>query len=98
MKNSTVDIILCAECSRISEIVSSLGGYPLTIVCYNPDTVKNKEKTIEIEEERRFDLLVETVKRELNTPPDRFQVKLIQLYYEIYHNYKEEVITDIVAV
>ena len=46
----------------------------------------------------RFDLLVETVKHELNNPPEWFQVKLIQLYYnDNYRIYKEEDITDIVA-
>ena len=90
------------ECSRISEIVSSLGGYPLTIVRYNPDRVINRERVVNIDKNRRFDLLVETVKHELNNPPDRFQVKLIQLYYddnyEIYQEYKEEDITSTVAV
>ena len=66
------------ECSRISEIVSSLGGYPLTVIRYNPDRVINRRRVIDIDKNHRFDLLVETVKHELNNPPERFQVAILR--------------------
>lgn len=90
------------ECARISEIVGSLGGLPLTIIRYNPDSIKNKGKTINISKENRFEKLVETTKKELSRIPSKFEVNLIQLFYddnyENYQEYKTECITNLVAV
>ena len=63
---------------------------------------RHRGRTVRVDKKKRFEWLVETVKRELNTPPERFQVRLVQLYYdddlESYQPVKEEDITDQVAV
>jgi len=93
------------ECARISEIVSSLGGLPLTIIRYNPDKITHNGKTIKYSKEKRLELLVKTVKEELNSDPTKFEVQLIQLFYDSpqssensYEECKREDITKIVAV
>jgi len=55
----------------------------------------------------RLDLLVETLKHELGRVPDRFEVKMIQLYYNVdtckgglceFQAMREEDVTSIVAI
>lgn len=90
------------ECARISEIVGSLGGLPITIIRFNPDKITNNHNKISVDKSVRFKKLVETVEQELNKIPDKFEVRLIQLYYddnnEIYECYKSEDITQLVAI
>lgn len=89
------------ECARMNQIVSSLGGLPITFVRYNPDEVVNNGKKMEIPKSDRLELLIKIVNTEIEIHPDLFRVKLIQLYYddnyEIYEEVKTEDITDIVA-
>jgi len=90
------------ECARICEITGSLGGLPFTIIRYNPDEIKNQGFPVEIGTQERLAKLEEVTKKELATVPGKFEVKLIQLYYNDdyleYLPYKEEDITSIVAV
>ena len=84
------------ECARISEIVGGIGGKSVIIIRYNPDTIKHKGKTLKIEQEKRLDLLVKTIKDELVKDYDKFNVKLIQLYYnDDFKEYQDIKITDI---
>ena len=46
------------ECARINEIVSGIGGKSVIMIRYNPDTIKNKGKKINISNAERIDLLV----------------------------------------
>ena len=90
------------ECSRINEIVNGIGGKSIIIIRYNPDTIKNKGKIIEIKQEERINLLVKSIKEELVKDYEKFIVKLIQLYYddnyEEYKEIKEEEITKLVCI
>jgi len=90
------------ECSRINEIVNGIGGKSIIIIRYNPDTIKNKGKIIEIKQEERINLLVKSIKEELVKDYEIFIVKLIQLYYddnyEEYKEIKEEEITKLVCI
>lgn len=90
------------ECARINEIVNGIGGRPIIFIRYNPDTTKHNGEKVEIKLQDKLDLLVDTIKKELTTEYNTFIVKLIQLFYDnnetIYQRYKEEDITDIVAV
>ena len=71
---------LC-ECARLNEIVNSIGGKPVVFIRYNPDSVRHKGKTIEVNPADRIDKLVNVVKRELTEVPNVFCIKLVQLWY-----------------
>ena len=90
------------ECSRISEIVGGIGGKSVIFIRFNPDTTRNKDNKLNLELCDKIDLLVDTVKKELDRNYDKFQVKLIQLYYndehDTYQEMKEEIITDKVCI
>jgi hypothetical protein len=90
------------ECARINEIVNGIGGRSVIIIRYNPDVVKNKNKTLKISNNDKLDLLVKTIKEELVKEYDTFLVKIIQLYYnddyETYQPIKEENITTQVCI
>lgn len=90
------------ECARINEIVNGIGGKSVIFIRFNPDTVRNKNKKIDIALHTRLDLLINTIKLELSKHYDKFIVKTIQLYYNDeyhkYHEIKEEEITDQVCV
>jgi hypothetical protein len=90
------------ECARLNEIVNGIGGKSVIIIRYNPDVVKNNSKVLKINQTERLELLVKTIKEELDKNYDEFQIKLIQLFYddnyEKYQNYKEENITNIVCI
>jgi very-short-patch-repair endonuclease len=90
------------ECARISEIVSGIGGRPVTIIRYNPDVVTSRTGRVTVAQKERVTLLVDTVKRELVRQHDAFSVRIIQLYYNdalpTYLPTKEEDITSLVAV
>ena len=49
------------ECARICEIVSGIGGKSVTIVRYNPDTIRNKKAIVKIDQVTRLAKLVETI-------------------------------------
>lgn len=86
------------ECARINEIVNSIGGKPVTIIRFNPDKVKNKRKIFPYTIAEKLAVLVTTIKQELDTIPDVFAVKLIQLYFnDDFHEYQPIKITDITS-
>jgi hypothetical protein len=71
------------ECARISEIVGSLGGFPVVFIRYNPDAIKWKGKFVSgVSREKRLEMLVDVVKKELNAIFETFTVRLIQLFYD----------------
>jgi hypothetical protein len=77
------------ECARLNEIVNGIGGKSVIIIRYNPDKVMNKGIQIEFPQIERLELLIETIKKELNKDYDHFIVKLVQLYYnDDYDKYK----------
>lgn len=90
------------ECARINEIVNGIGGKPIVIIRFNPDTTHSKKRRLPLKLSDKIDLLVETIKRELTHDYDSFLVKLIQLYYDdtydVYQPVKEEFITNLVCV
>ena len=90
------------ECARLNEIVNGIGGKSVIIIRYNPDIVKNNNKTLKINQVDRINLLVKTIKEELVKKYDTFIVKIIQIYYndnyEVYKPIKEENITNIVSI
>ena len=53
------------ECARISEIVGAIGGKSAVFVRYNPDTVRFGGSIYTVTAAERIDLLVATVKHEL---------------------------------
>ena len=75
---------LC-ECSRINEIVNSIGGRPVIVIRYNPDS---KIKQTEI--------LLEIIKSELNMVYEKFMVKLIQIGFDNIPQQSED-ITNLVC-
>ena len=84
------------ECARINEIVNGIGGRPIIMIRFNPDTVKNKQKRLKFSLRDRIDLLISTIKTELVKDYKKFQVKIIQLYYDDdYEKYKEIKVEDI---
>ena len=92
---------LC-ECSRINEIVNSIGGKSVIFIRYNPDKTYHKKKEIKINIEDKLKILIEIIKNELIITYDTFFVKIIQLFYdddnENYNNVKELDITNIVCI
>ena len=90
------------ECARLNEIVSGIGGKPVIIIRYNPDIVKHNGEKYNVYASDRIDLLVNTIKNELEKKYELFVVKIIQIYYndnyDVYQPIKEEIITDKVAI
>ncbi len=90
------------ECSRINEIVNSIGGRPVIFVRFNPDKTRNKGIELEISLSDKIDLFVDVLKGEISKQYFDFKVLLFQLYYdddyEVYQRVKEEDITSIVCV
>jgi hypothetical protein len=74
------------ECARINEIVNSIGGRPVIVIRYNPDS---KVKQIEI--------LLKTVRDELVFQYEKFMVKLIQIGFDNVPQQSED-ITDLVCI
>jgi len=71
------------ECARIAEIVSGIGGRPVIIIRFNPDTIRTAGgKVFPLSVGDRLDLLVATIKESIMTVPETFSVKLIQLYFD----------------
>ena len=90
------------ECARLNEIVNGIGGKSVIVIRYNPDTVRNNGKILNISQLDRITLLVDTIKQELSDEYDTFIIKLIQIYYNDnnakYQAYKAENITRIVSI
>ena len=92
------------ECARLSEIVSSIGGRPVIVIRFNPDTTRKAGRPLPLCLKDKVNLLVDTVKKELTARYDRFLVKLVQLYFDdasddsLYLPLREEDITLLVAV
>ena len=70
------------ENARMCEIVGTVGGRPVTFICYNPDTVKWKGKAFKPAPDERIDLLTDVLKDELVQEKNTFQVKLMQLWFD----------------
>jgi len=90
------------ECARLNELVNGIGGRPVIIVRYNPDTVRHCGKILHLPQVERVEILVNLVKSELSREYETFQVKIVQVYYN--DNYetgycpiKEEDITGLVS-
>ncbi len=89
---------LC-ECARINEIVNAIGGKSVILIRFNPDTIKNRRKQLIIPLIERLELLIKTIKEELIANYDKFNVKLIQLYYnDNYLKYEPIKIEDITGI
>lgn len=90
------------ECARLNEIVNGIGGKPVVIVRFNPDITRHNGKQLPLQMGDKVDLLISTIKEELDRDHAEFGVTLIQLYYdafsEKYNPRKAENITDIVCV
>ena len=88
------------ECARISEIVGAIGGKSVVFVRYNPDVVRYGGPVHAVTAAERIDLLVDTVKYELQNAPSTFSVRLVQLWYDgpVAVSKQEIDITRIVAV
>jgi len=90
------------ECARINEIVNGIGGKSVILIRFNPDITKNKNKKLDLKLSDKIDLLVSTIKKELTKDYNKFQIKLIQLYYDDnytkYRKIKTENITDRVCI
>ncbi len=88
------------ECARICEIVGAIGGKAVVIVRYNPDAVRFGGKVHAVKPAERIDLLVATINEELAREVDRFEVRLVQLWYDAptAEPRRETDITDLVAV
>ena len=69
--------------ARISEIVGAIGGKSVVFVRYNPDTVRVGGAIRNVSAAERIDVLVETVKREIARASASFEVRLVQLWYDI---------------
>jgi hypothetical protein len=70
------------ECARISELVGAIGGKSVVFVRYNPDTVRFGGHIHTVPAAERIDLLVATVKHELQRESAGFEVRLVQLWYD----------------
>jgi hypothetical protein len=64
------------EDKRINEIVNGIGGRSVVIIRFNPDYYGGKQRDMR----SRLALLLETLKANVE-PPERFCVKMIQLFY-----------------
>jgi Holliday junction resolvase len=91
------------ECARLCEIVSGIGGKPVIVIRFNPDSTRKAGRILPLELADKLDLLVATIKTELMASYDTFMVKLVQLYFDDisdatgFQALKEEDITDRVA-
>jgi hypothetical protein len=93
------------ECARICEIVGAIGGKPVVFIRYNPDAVRFGGVVHPVKPAERIDLLVATINEELAREATKFEVRLVQLWYDAPtagaghpHPRRETDITDLVAV
>lgn len=97
------------ECSRISKIVSGIGGLSVILIRFNPDEYEytnpsgngKEEEIAQVPLSRRVDVLIDEIKKRLIEEPDTFCVKMIKLYFDVvgpeFTHIQEEDITDLVA-
>ena len=88
------------ECARIAEIVGAIGGKSVVLIRYNPDAVKFGGRQHDVTAAERIDLLVATVNEEIARVPTKFEVRLVQLWFDAptADPKREMDITSIVAV
>jgi hypothetical protein len=88
------------ECARVCEIVGAIGGKPVVFVRYNPDAVRMGGILQKVTAAERIDLLVDTIKEEIQRVPTQFEVRLVQLWYDAptAEAKREMDITELVAV
>lgn len=70
------------ECARISEIVGAIGGRPVTLVRFNPDSFLWNNETCKIPLNIRVELLIQVIKEQLNRVPQTFAVTLLKLFFD----------------
>ena len=101
-ENQHRDYTDICECARINEIVNAIGGKSVIFIRYNPDITRHGNKILNVCPAERIDLLVSTIKHQLQNVPDIFEIKLLQLWYDDtfteYQKMKEINITNIVTV
>lgn len=91
------------ECARLNEIVNGIGGRPVVVIRFNPDVTRHRGTPLPLTMGDKMDLLIDTIKEELDREHARFGVEIIQLYYDdatsvAYMPRKAEDITDIICV
>lgn len=74
------------ECARINEIVTAIGGKSVIFIRFNPDKFKINDKPQSVPIRDRLELLVRVLKEELTKEYDTFQIRVIQLFYDISDN------------
>lgn len=81
MKNQHKSYNDVCECARISEIVGGIGGGEKSVIFirYNPDKVYNKKQEIKLETKEKLDILISTIKKELNENYEKFIISTIIL-------------------
>jgi hypothetical protein len=70
------------ECARLNEIVNGIGGKSVVVIRFNPDATRAGGRALPLVLADKLDLLVTTIKEHLMTPPGRFAVSLVQLYFD----------------
>ena len=93
------------ECARLNEIVNGIGGKPVVVIRFNPDTTRAAGQALPLVLADKLDLLVATIKTQLMASIETFAVLLIQLYYDdaladrsAYEPCKTEDITAVVCI
>jgi hypothetical protein len=70
------------ECARLNEIVNGIGGKSVVVIRFNPDATRAGGRALPLVLADKLDLLVTTIKEHLMTPPGRFVVFLVQLFFD----------------
>ena len=79
------------ECARINEIVNGIGGKPVIIIRYNPDTIKNKGKVINFKQEDK----IKTLECEYCHKDFKIQITLTRHYMTCKAKVQQELNNDI---
>ena len=90
------------ECERLNEIVNCIGGKAVVVIRFNPDTTRHNGKQLPLQMSDKVDLLISTIKEELDRDPTGFRVRTVQLYYDDFAGKcspkREEDITEIACI
>ena len=90
------------ECARLNKIVNGIGGKPVVVIRFNPDVTRHRGKQLALRLGDKVDLLIATIKEELDRTHESFAVRIVQLYYDAggaeYEAKKEEDITDVICI
>jgi hypothetical protein len=93
------------ECARLNEIVNGMGGRPVVVIRFNPDTTRAAGQALPLALADKLELLVATIKAQLMESFEEFSVRLFQLYFDdalagrsAYEPCKAEDITRLVCV